>query len=105
MPVTNAFPRSDGAWCSQCRSTLIHVEHQGNDCPREFYVFMVLDVLAEVPGRADGGNRLNWLLIKYMKAWDSTLVHPGNVVLPVNNLICCFNIPLFLFICPDACGF
>ena len=54
-----------------------------------FYIFMVLGTLAGVPYL---GGQAYWL-IKYIKAWDSTLVHPAEVDLPVSNLIHC----LFVF--------
>lgn len=51
-----------------------------------FYIFMVLGALAGVPYL--GGRPTGWSF-KYIKAWDSTLVHPAEVDLPVSNLIHC----------------
>lgn len=41
---------------------------------------------------------------KCIKVWDSTLVHLDTVVLLVNNLNCCFNVPIFFSMNPAACG-
>lgn len=40
---------------------------------------------------------------QYIKAGDSTLVYAAKVVLPANNLVCCFNIPFFLSPSHAAC--
>lgn len=49
IPVDNATPRHDGAWCSQQRSFFMQNETQAKAVSGDFYTFMVLDASAEVP--------------------------------------------------------
>ena len=70
----------------------------------DFCTFMILGALIGVCSLAYGALGPTGWSFKCIKAWDSTLAHPAKVVLPVSNLMCCFNIPFSLSTKLAACG-
>lgn len=95
-PVDNSFYRFDGAWCSQQHRILIHGESRGNGFFSQLLHLYVIGFLSRGPRSVYWATGpIDWSF-NCVKAWDDTLAHPGKVILSVNSIICCFNIPLSL---------
>lgn len=70
---------------------------------RDSHTFMALGVWAGVFSLAYETRGPTGWSFKCITGWDSSLVDPAKLVL-LNILICCFNVPVFLFIDPATLG-
>lgn len=71
-------------------------ESWGNGCLLWLLIYGITECLAGASSLAYGAAGPTGWSFKNMKAWNSTLVYLAKTILPVNNLIFCFNIQFFL---------